>query len=92
MNTIISPSFPSEVTPIVRDMRTTARELMILDLLFQARTAALAGRVGLAFDAIEEALLRLGATNAELLARTFTHSEKPAYRPAGRVTGPDPRD
>ncbi len=53
-------------TQIVQDMRSTARELDVLALLFEALSALGDDHAGEAKRLITSALLRLGATPSEL--------------------------
>lgn len=53
-------------TPIVQDMRRTARELGIVRLLMEHQRIVLQ-RPAEAWDLVEDVLIRLGVSNAELL-------------------------
>jgi len=59
---------PRIITPIVRDMQTTARELGIVEALLEHQRIALHPQPGHCYDLVESALLALGVSNAELLA------------------------
>lgn len=58
---------PREVTPIIRDMRETARSLGIVDALLEHQRVVYA-EPATCYDLVEECLIALGVTNAELLA------------------------
>jgi len=57
---------PKVETPIVRDMRTTARELGIVDALKRHQRRVYASSAE-AYDLVEECLIALGVSNGELL-------------------------
>jgi len=57
---------PKEETPIIRDMRTTARELGIVDALKRHQRLVYT-RSGEAYDLVEECLIALGVSSRELL-------------------------
>ena len=54
-------------TQIVRDMKTTARDLGIVDLLLKHQRICYA-EAGTGYDLVEQALISLGVSSAELLA------------------------
>lgn len=58
---------PRVVTPIVRDMQTTARELGIVSALLEHQRVVFA-EPAKCYDLVEDCLLSLGVTNAELLS------------------------
>lgn len=57
---------PKELTPIVRDMQRTARELGIVAVLLEHQRKVL-DQPAIAYDLVESALLALGVSNGELL-------------------------
>ncbi len=66
MRSLADLTWNPKETEIVRDMRTTARELGVLALLTEALSALGVAKVDEAVPLITAALLRLGATPDEL--------------------------
>lgn len=60
-------TFAAYKRPLSKDMRCTARELGIVGLLMEHQRIVLQ-RPAEAWDLVEDVLIRLGVSNAELLA------------------------